>query len=334
MNFLSTFFAIIGVVIGSGFISGKEVAVFFTRFGYWSFPCIVISFFLFFYIFKFLLGLSESSIFKFEKSKIAFVLNFFLCTVFSSSMFAGSIDMAKQQGLLVSIIFIVLLLIVCQRVSKKGIGCLNKLNFLLVPVMTILLVCALAFLLFKGGQLQMPQNEHGSLSILYSMLYVILNSANGGVLIAKLGQSLSCRQKTRVAFLSALVLSVILFIINIVLLARPTVLVKEMPLLELFSGPLRKALSFAIMIGCVTTLLSLIFSLSSSMRGLCKNEYLIFLISVVMPFVLSLLGFGFIVSFLYPLASVVGVWLLGILFFESFFKRADKKIHSSGKDTK
>ena len=47
MKTISVLFAIIGTVIGSGFISGKEIAVFFARFGFWSIPCIILSFLLF-----------------------------------------------------------------------------------------------------------------------------------------------------------------------------------------------------------------------------------------------------------------------------------------------
>ncbi len=334
MNFLFAFLAIIGTVIGSGFISGKEVVVFFSRFGWWSFPCIILTFFLFLSMIKFLLNLNEDAFARIEKSKLSFCLNLILCSIFSASMFAGSIDMIKGNGKVVTIIFVVVLIILCARVSKRGISSLNKLNFVLVPIMTIILIVVLTYLLCQGGQIQIETTARAPISIIYTLLYVVLNSANGCVLIANLGKKLSLKQKTRVAFLSALVLCVILTIINIVLLFKPTVLAEEMPLLELFSGPLRQVLSFAIMIGCVTTLFSLIFSLSSSMRGLCKNEYLIFFISVVMPFVLSLLGFGFIVSYLYPIASVVGAVLLANLSFVPLFKRTDQKVHSRGKNTK
>lgn len=333
-NFLATFLAIIGTVIGSGFISGKEIVVFFSRFGYWSFPCIILTFFLFFFIFKFLLNRGSESVKRLEKSKLSFILNLLLCTIFSASMFAGTIDMAKDYGIVLAVVFIFFLLLLCARVSKRGITSLNKLNFILVPAMTIVLIIGLIYLLCKGGQIQNIGNEFGGMSIIYTILYVVLNTSNGCVLIANFGQKLSAKQKTRVAFLSALVLCLILTIINIVLLFSPSVFGEEMPLLELFSGPLRQVLSFAIMIGCLTTLFSLIYSLSSSMRGLCKNEYLIFSVSVIMPFILSLLGFGFIVSYLYPLASVIGVFLLADLTFVPLFQRAYKKIHSGSKNTK
>ena len=88
-NCIFAFLAIIGTVIGSGFISGKEIVVFFSRFGWFSFPCIVLAFFLFFFLFKFVLERGTQAIKRLENSKICFWLNIVLCLIFSSAMFAG-----------------------------------------------------------------------------------------------------------------------------------------------------------------------------------------------------------------------------------------------------
>ena len=333
-NCFSAFLAIIGTVIGSGFISGKEVVVFFSRFGCYSFPCIVIVFFLFFFLLKFFLFNGENLIKKLEKSKVFFLLNTILCLIFSSAMFAGAIDMASGLGKTFNMVFVLLLLFICALVSRRGMSSLEKLNFILVPIMTLVLIIAVVSRLFCGGDIQTTSNGLGGMSIIYCILYVILNTSNSCVLLARLGERMTIKQKTRVAFISSLVLCLILTMLNIVLLFSPRVFNEEMPLLELFSGRFRQVLEFAIMIGCLTTLFSLIYSCSTSMRGMCKNECLIYFVSVIMPFILSLLGFGFIVTQLYPLASVMGVFLLADLTFIPFFKWANKKIHSSGKQTK
>ena len=44
---------------------------------------------------------------------------------------------------------------------------------------------------------------------------------------------------------------------------------------------------------------------------------LIFLVSVIFPLVASFLGFGIIVTYLYPIASAFGVFLLGELWVKS-----------------
>lgn len=333
-DFFAALFAIIGTVIGSGFISGKEVVVFFSRFGYWSFPCIILSFILFFFLFKIILFKGSITIKKMEKSKLSFSLNLIVCLIFSSAMFAGSIDMARGCGKVMTFMFILILFFLCLKVVKKGAKSLNKFNFILVPIMVTVLIVAIIVLLSKGGSIYVKQTDLGGISIVYSLLYVILNTSNGCVLIAKLGEKLTARQKTRVAFLSALVLSLILTALNIVLLKEPSVFQEDMPLLALFSGAGKWILSVAIMIGCLTTLFSLVYSCSFSMRGLCKNEILIFFVSVILPYLLSLCGFGFIVSQFYPLASVLGIFLLADSFFIPLFKRSNKKVHSRSKHAK
>ena len=56
MKVLLVSLAIIGTIIGSGFISGKEIVVFFSNFGLMSFFCIILVFILFFYLFRLLLN--------------------------------------------------------------------------------------------------------------------------------------------------------------------------------------------------------------------------------------------------------------------------------------
>ena len=66
-NSLAAIFAILGTVIGSGFISGKEITVFFTRFGLYSFPCIFLAFFIFWALFYIILTRGEKAL---EKLKL------------------------------------------------------------------------------------------------------------------------------------------------------------------------------------------------------------------------------------------------------------------------
>ncbi len=326
--------AILGTVLGSGFVSGKEIVVFFSQFGWCSFPAIAIVFVLFYYLTKKMLFGGEKIVKTLQKSRIAFALNLLLCIIFSSSMFAGVIDMTGGWNLTLSLAFLCILFLLCGFVSKRGISSLDRLNLFLVPFMIVVLCAMIGVLLAGGGKVALQSPAFGGASVFYAVLYTILNTSNSCLLYAKLGERLSAKQKTRVAFFSALVLAVMLTLVNIVLQKNPAVFGEDMPLLSLFGGAFGTVVSIAVMIGCLTTLFSLVYSCSSSMRGLCKNEFLIFGISVVLPFLLSFLGFGRIVAWLYPIASLVGLGVLLIVLFIPLFKRADKKIHSRRKHTK
>ena len=327
---LMSILTILGMVIGSGFMSGKEIVVFFSRFGLISFVGIFISFILFYFLFKFMLSSGDWAFKKLSSSKMSFLINILLCLFFSSAMFAGISNILTFDHKIISFLIFFAVIFACFLVYKFGIGSLNKINLFLVPFMIIVLLVTL-FSKISFSKLPTLQSSQPIFSIFYAFLYVILNTSNGGILIAKLGENLSKRQKTQVAFVSALTLSVILLIANWVLLQNPNYFDNAMPLIVMYSFIMKTLMTIVTLIGCLTTLLTLVYTLSSSIRGLCKNEFIIFFISVILPLVISLLGFNFIVEQLYPIASMLGVFLLVDLFFIPFFKRQNKKIHSTSK---
>lgn len=317
-NSFNCFLAIIGTVIGSGFISGKEIVVFFSRFGELSFLAVFLSFFLLFYLFKFILNKGEKALLKLKNSKISFILNIFLCLIFSSAMFAGIANILTFNLKFLNYFIFFIVIFLCFFVFKKGIGGLNKLNLIFVPIMSVVFLLAVVT---KIKFVAMSQDSFGGLSFVYAILYCIMNTSNGCVMIAGFSSSLSSKQKTRVAFFSALALSVLLLLANIVLLQNPSSFESAMPMLCLFEGASLVIMTSMVFVGCLTTLLTLTYTLSSSMRGLCKSELLIFFVSVLLPLILSLLGFNFIVEYLYPLTSILGVYILFDLFFASTLKR-------------
>lgn len=330
-NSLATIFAILGTVIGSGFISGKEITVFFTRFGIFSFPCIFLSFFIFWGLFYLVLEKGSFALEKLKHSKFSFVISLVISTIFSSAMFAGTTNLLNFNNNFINFLIFGLILILCFIIYRKGIKFLNKLNYFLIPFMLIVLFIILTSnLSFEAITISKP--SYGGLSFFYCLLYCLLNTSNGCVLIAKFSSSLTKRQKARVSFLSALVLMLILLFANVVLLKSS--FDESMPLLSVLSGWQGAIMLVIIFIGCITTLFSLVFTSSFMMRGLCNNEFFVFFISLIVPLFCSLLGFNFIVTELYPISSILGAIILADLFFIPFFKRTDNKIHSSGKYTK
>ncbi len=331
LDFISVMLAILGTVIGSGFISGKEISVFFTRFGSFSFFTIILAFFIFWFLFHLVLNKGEYALERLKNSKLSFILNILLCIIFSSAMFAGVNNILVFDNKIINLFFILFILIVCTIIFKKGAKFLNKTNFVLVPVMLISLIILLSLNL-SFTKIDFSYNNSIFLSPFYSCLYCVLNTANGCVMISQLGKKLTKKQKARVSFISALVLMLILLFANIVLLNSS--LNEDMPLLTILNGSERAIMNILIFIGCITTLFSLVYTSSFSMRGLCNNEFFIYFLSIIAPYLSSLLSFGFIVTYLYPLCSIMGIFILIDLFFIPFFKRTDKKIHSSSKYTK
>ena len=325
-------FTIIGTVIGSGFVSGKEIVVFFSRFGIMSIPCIFLASILFFLLFKFMLNYGQEALERIKTSKFAFILNFILCLIFSSAMFAGIINLLTFDKKWMNFLIFFIILMLCLLVYKFGMAGLNKINMIFVPIMVIvflaLLISKLSFIKIEDFSAKFICSP-----IIYSILYVFLNTANSGIIIASLSKDMTKRQKTQVALFSALALFAILFIANIVLNMNKDYFSYAMPLVSLFEDSRHIILTLLVLVGCLTTLITLVFTLSSSMRGKCKNEFIVFFTSIILPLLLSFCGFNIIVEYFYPFASILGIYLLADLFFIPFFKRAYNKVHSAGKQT-
>lgn len=324
---------IVGTVIGSGFLSGKEIVVFFSRFGKMSYFCIFLAFLLFWGLFYFFLKFGSNTIARLKKSKFANFLNIIICFTLSSAMFAGIFSLTEDLPLILRIFILATVFILSCIVSLRGARFLEKLNLILVPIMIIFLIINLIrmFSLKSGG---LFEGGYYPYSIFYCLLYVVLNTSNSAIVISNFSSTLSNKQKVQVSFFSALALFLILLFANIVLLQNSFVFGEDMPLLSLTKGWQRILMSIIILIGCSTTLFSLVYTISGSLRGVHNNKFFLLFFSVVLPFASSFIGFGFIVSIFYPMTSVFGIFLLCDLFCVPFFKKAYKRIHSAGKNTK
>lgn len=328
--------AIVGGVVGSGFITGKEIALFFGRNGVWGYLGVTASLISFYFLLKFFL-MEGDRIKKFlNDSKVFRFLSITLNTILSASMISGiSLTLlAFSRWIAISGIFLVFTL--CLIVFKRGGEALDKLNIALVPFMII------AFSVIISPKVKFdcfPSGGSGVSSIWFGLLYTFLNISNMALLISSISQKLSRKQKTQVAFISTLAFGVILAMSVTVLIQNQAVLKLDMPFLSLTQGWQEMIMRGLIMIGSITTLFSLVYSSSHHLRGLNINEMLNLFLSIILPAILSLLGFGVIVTYFYPIASILGCLLLGMiifpkLFFDPFLKNSNKEIHSSRKDTK
>lgn len=316
LNLIGVFFTIIGTILGCGFFSGKEIVVFFSKFGYWSFLGILFLFFVLFFLFRFLLNLDCKVVEKVQKSKVFLFINIFVCIVFSSAMIASINESLAGQCLLIKTLLAVVVFVFCLLILFKGGKFLSRLNTFIVPFM----IFAFLILLFSNLDLSLPNVSLPSLpmvSIFYSFLYCTLNVATSSMVIANLGSSLSKKQRALIAFLSAFVLMLILFFANIVLLQNQDSFGAVMPFMSIFSVWQKVVLKFNILLGASTTLFSLIYNFNISLRGLCNN-FFIFILSIVVPIIVSFWGFENIVCFLYPTASVFSIFILFSLYFEKY----------------
>lgn len=326
--------ALIGGVVGSGFITGKEIVIFFARNGVWGFLGVGICTIGFFILVRYFLINGERIHSLIASSKIFLSISIALNVILSSSMLGGISSLIGNKLLFLPVLIFTLLL--CLLVFVRGGGVINKLNLILVPSM----ITSFLFILCGKVDISLPHVSGKILpSVWFSILYLVLNVSNNALLISSLGNNLSKKQKTGIAFFSSLALCFLLLLTVTVLLQNQGIIGCDMPFIQLAKGGQRIIMRLLVFLGSLTSLFSLVYSSSSHLRGLNINEMINFSLCCLLPTLLSFLGFNFLVTYLYPLASVLGLLQLVMVifapsFFHSFFKNANKKIHSARKDTK
>ena len=308
----SAVMVVIGTTIGSGFATGKEVAVYFSRFGAVSYFFIAMTGALFFAIIYFFIIRGSHAFEKVSSSKFFLALCVIISLIFTSSMFAGTINILPQN-ICLKIAFGVGLCISCLVIAKRGMKSLALANNFLVPALIICMFVVLSKIT-KPPTLKID-SQNAFAGLFFAILYCLLNFSTSGIVFAKLGDNMTKKQKVWASLISSLTLCAFLMLTNNALLSHPSSISQEMPLVFLSSGACSYFIKFVVFSGCVTTLFSLVVATSLSLEKLHFPKFWCGFIAVVLPSLTSIFGFGRIVSFLYPLASVVGIFVfVGLVF--------------------
>ena len=331
MNVAVTVFLIFGTVFGAGFSSGNEIVVFFSRFGKMSYAYIFLASVLMALVIYFFLRKGKKIARVIEQSKFLNIVTVFITTIFCASMYAGVDGLLFYLPKTVHFVFTFFVLLLCLIVTIKGMSGLEKINFYIMPFLSILFLILLVFESQSVGQNMEISNNF--LGLFYSPLYVALNTCMSVFVLAKRGEKMSKKQTLLSCLFSSFLLFGFLLLSNFVLLKNPESFSSEMPFLYVCGDNFSLFLIefFVILIGCFTTLISLCFTLKYSMINILKNNYLCVFSSVFLPYFISCIGFSQIISFLYPICSVLSFFV--ILFSVFSFKQTDKIIHQKCKNT-
>lgn len=312
-------FLIFGTVVGSGFSSGKEIMVFFSRFGAMSYLFVGLAGILFFLLFYFFLSRGKNISLIFAKYKFLNLIVVFISLVFCSSMFAGIKNLFSYFPSWAFHLAILILLLCTTLVTMLGISGLEKANSFLMPVTGLLFLVVLLFEI-SSSQKSPLIGVNAWAGLLYSPLYVALNTCMSGIIISKCGEGLSKKQTLFASGFATGCLLIFLFLGNFVLQTHGEYIISEMPFLSITkeSGWIFCLEYFVILVGCFTTLISLCFTLKTSFERFFKDHIVSTVLAVMLPFAISSLGFSQIVSFLYPICSVLGIFILFVIIMASF----------------
>jgi len=311
MKVLSLVFMILGCFLGAGFVSGREIASYFSRFGNYSWLGIIFAGLIFFgCLFLFLQLSNKANNFThfisiyFGKFGLIITILFSLCLfILISSMMAGTISISNALNINYIAMSIITMIICFVCVSGHG-KMLSKINFLLMPIILIILleVCGINFNI---------EGQDSSLfgAFISSSNYVLINIVSLGVFVIEIGSKYTVRQKLLSSIIVTLIIVFFMFVINNAILKNNLVYV-SMPILELAKFQSKElSLITAIILWCglFTTIISCVYVLSNFMNRIIGNYRLTVAIVLILSFLCGFIGFEFIVGYIYSVIGVIGL---------------------------
>ncbi|SDR95587.1 Uncharacterized membrane protein YkvI [Paenibacillaceae bacterium GAS479] len=334
-------FTYIGTVVGAGFATGQEILQFFTRYGQWAVLTIALSTFFFIWLgAKMMLFAGEIGAKSYEDlnkalfgPKIGQLVSYFMLVVLlgvnavmlagAGTIFYENWNISYQTGLVVT-------LIACFLMLRRGMNAILTVNSIVVPFMLLFTLILLYNTFNSPGSdrwITMPADD--SLLRIWSapLLYTAFNLAMAQAVLVPLGAQIEDRQAIRWGSLfGGIGIGFMLLVGHIALSAHmPGVQQFEIPM-----GGIARQLGYAIQFIYIFLIFSEIFTtLIADIYGLALQlqqrvsipRNLLLLIILVICYLLSQIGFGPLVSTLYPLFGLFSLGWLVLMMLKKTGKR-------------
>ena len=299
--------SIIGSVIGAGFITGKEISVFFPD---GSVSTVYLAF-TFFFLFISALSYSDGLAVKKYAEPVISAVN----VVIASCMVAGLNNLYKTVFRL-SEYFEIFTMIFAFYISVVGVNGIGFVSLVSIPVVLFFIVY---FSVGNFSSLKIEMTE--DVSVLYPVLYVGMNCLLSSEIISDSTKKLSKGSKLAAAFLVSFLLFLGITCISICISGRSG----EMPFLEsVGSGKFSSVVVFVITLFAIfTTLVSATYSSFKLAKG--KASVLKKVLLTLVFFALSKFGFSQIVEKCYPVFGALGVSYFAIIVLQIFLSRRPKR---------
>lgn len=321
----------IGTIVGAGFASGQEILQFFTRFGTWAAATIIISSILFVWLgAKMMLIAAEISARSYEDLNKAlfgprfgsWVSQFMMVVLLgvSAVMLAGAgslfnehLGFHYQTGLLIT-------LFGCFLLVRKGMGAILAVNTVVVPIMLVFTVLIMMDTLSTPGadRWLLLGSDHSPWALWASpLLYVAFNLSLAQAVLVPLGARIKDRRVLIAgAWLGGIGIGFMLLVGHIALsLYMPGITQFAIPMggiARQLGGTIQLIYLFLIFAEIFTTLIANIYGLSLQMREKLRwPRELLILAILAFCYAASQMGFGPLISTLYPLFGMFSLgWLI------------------------
>ena len=307
LNYFVTAFTFIGTLIGAGFASGKEIALFFGDAGVPSVLLAGIACGAVAYPFMRIGALTCGDVVggvlpahpEYAATVLRFVNFLVLATVLAAAEYLAYEIFAFRGGAVITGIAA----LIANSAGMRGIKFVNG---VLVPV----IIALVAIILSRKGFSPVT----GRVRVISPLLYSAMNALSAGLVTAKISGSLTRKGALCVSAIIAVAVSALLLMVRSAIVGNADA---DMPL---YSVAVNNSLGIA---GAVV-IYSAIFTTAAGTVGLAskENSSLSPIITLSFAFLLSAIGFANLVKYTYPVIGAVGI---GFAAFATF-KLARKKI--------
>jgi uncharacterized membrane protein YkvI len=329
---LQVAFTYMGTVVGAGFATGQEILQFFTRFGYWGALTIVLSTVFVWLGAKMMLIASDISAKSYEDVNKAlfgelfgrWVSHFMIIVLFgvnavmlagAGSIFNENWNISYQSGLLIT-------LVGCYFLVRKGMSAILTINSIVVPVMLLFTVIIIMDTINTPGsnRWMLLTTEYSPFAAWASpFLYAAFNLSMSQAVLVPLGAEVRDRKIIVAgAWVGGIGIGFMLLVGHIALsLYMPGIQQFAIPMggiaRELGQG-VQLIYIFLIFSEIFTTLVADIYGLTLQLQERLKvSRTLITLAVLAVCYLASQIGFGPLLSTLYPLFGLFSLGWLALL---------------------
>ncbi|MBE1555127.1 hypothetical protein [Sporosarcina limicola] len=340
--------AFIGIIVGAGFASGKEVLQYFTSFGLLGIAGAIVSTVLFAYLGMSLTRIGsrmrttshKDAIYKISGRYLGIIVDYIIIfTLFGVGvvMIAGAgANLNQQFGLPAyagSLLMVILVLVTIMLNVDKVVGVIGSITpFLILAVIVVSTYClvtmdttfAVLDPIARGVKTPLPN------WFISAINYVSFNIAVGASMSLVMGGAEEDEHTAKWGgFVGGLGLGVLILLSHLAIFAKiETVANADLPMLAIINdiSPILAIFMAFILYGMIfNTAVSMFYGFGARFVVIGTKNFKVFVfISLMIGFALSFLGFKDLVAYFYPYIGYLGLFLVAALIFASF--RLPKKV--------
>lgn len=318
LDILKVGMLVVSAVVGAGFASGKEIAVFFARFGYAAYPCAVLCGMLFFAAAAAVARASalikpdsiedyNRALFGRRVGTAADILTLFNFLIVAAAMIAAVDSLMKFYGFNTPA-FSVVTAALCFAAALGGTKGLLNLNLILMPI----LIAVIIIVGFGGAAVLRYEHSMSYLSAPHKLIgnaisYVSLNTLLSSGVLVKV--RVPYRSYIKGIALGSIVITVLMLaVIAGIISGGLTAINADMPMMVL-AGAVNMSVPVGVVVwvGIFTSMAASVMAVSDWASGFCKSRVISSLLVVVAAYLASRMGFRQIVEMVFPVSGIFGI---------------------------